>query len=71
MRKCAYALAAAMLLSTTVPVMAEDVTSKTYDADIESFVPIVYINGLLDKEGSVIPSHLSQFLEGDYGQSND
>ena len=50
---------------------AEDVTSKTYDAYIESFVPIVYINGLLDKEGSVIPSHLSQFLEGDYGQSND
>lgn len=52
-------------------IQAEDVTSKTYDADIESFVPIVYINGLLDKEGSVIPSHLSQFLEGDYGQSND
>lgn len=50
---------------------AEDVTSKTYDAYIESFVPIVYINGLLDKEGCVIPSHLSQFWEGDYGQSND
>ena len=41
-------------------------TVKAYDDNTEKSVQVVYINGLLDKQGCIIQPHLSQFLKEDY-----
>jgi len=41
-------------------------TVQAYDDNTEKSVQVVYINGLLDKQGCIIRPHLSQFLKEDY-----